>query len=165
MQISNAQAEEHSRHPHKIIKNINSIGIKYQVIHCEVKENGGIVNNIKRITELANVDQPWNLHLVFQEEDYQEHSQQSGGTKTVNGPDLEINISPVSERNRNDDKQEKHFFRQFSKQGSYRFKIIIQANSYGKIDIVDKKKLVEVFWNSQRHNKILEENIRQKEDN
>jgi hypothetical protein len=65
VQISNPQAEENSRHPHKIVKNVNGIGIENKVIKCEVKENGRVMDNIKGIAELANVDQPWNLYLVF----------------------------------------------------------------------------------------------------
>ena len=65
MQISYPQAEENSRHPHKIIDNINGTGIKNQVIKREVKENGRIVYNIKRIAEFTDVDQPRDLNLVF----------------------------------------------------------------------------------------------------
>jgi len=125
LQISCTQAEENGRHPHKIIDNINSVRVENKVIKCEVKENGWVMDNIKRIAELANIDQPRNLYLVFQEEDYQKCPQQRSGAETIDGAHLEINISPIRQNNRNDDKQKEQPFRHFFKRGLYRFKVII----------------------------------------
>jgi hypothetical protein len=63
--ISDAEAEENSRDPHKVVKDINSIGFENEVIKCEVKKDGRIMDDIEGIAELANVDQPRNLYLVF----------------------------------------------------------------------------------------------------